>query len=154
VTDSPSPSDVTAAVDSRPPSALIRCIIIFTMAVAFAMVALIYMRWFAYTEPSSMVIIEADANAAGVIIDIARLRDDGKRNPSVMIELGEQNHYTAKYFLEAGSYEVTAMRGDQRLLDFTVRLLEYRAYRASLVGRIPTTAPAQGSESRSGHSTP
>jgi hypothetical protein len=129
--------------DAAPPSRLIQIIVLLTLAVAIAMVALIYVQWLNHSEPSSVLIVEADAAAAGVVVNIARLRADGRPLQPVQIELSEQNNYTASYFLEAGLYDVTPMRGDQVFAQFpTIRLLENRAYKASLVGRVPATAPA------------
>ena len=122
-------------------------ITLFTMAVAFAMVALICYRWFSWSEPSSMVSVEGDAACNGVVVEITELSGGGKGGRKIPVELNEANGYAARFFLEAGYYAVVARRDDAppfKVAPFD--LLEHRKLTIPIAGRFPSTAPAATAE--------
>ena len=112
------------------------------MAVTFAMVALICFRWFSWSEPSSMLEVQGDPAAAGVVIRVVRLQAGGGTPPPIAVELSKANDYSARLFLEAGGYIVTAERPDHTAFKQALQLPAYRKLTISLVGRFPSTAPA------------
>lgn len=116
--------------------------IIFTIAVTFAMVALIYFQWYSWSEPSSMVAVEGDAATNGVVVEIQQVKATETQMRAMPVMLTEANGYAARFFLEAGYYRVTAKRSDAPTFSQMFDLPEYRKLTVSLAGRFPSTAPA------------
>ncbi len=107
------------------------------------MVALICYQWFSWTEPSSMVSVEGDPACAGVVVEITEINTSGRPKRTIPVQLNEANGYTARFFLEAGYYQLIAKR--EGAPDFKIQpfdLMEYRKLTIPLVGRFPSTAPA------------
>jgi ABC-type transporter Mla subunit MlaD len=121
---------------------MIASIVTFVVVVAFLMVTLIYVQWLYWTEPSSMIVVEADAAAAGVLVQVARVRPDGTEVGMVKEEIDADNGYTARFFLEPGVYQVKASRSEEHALDKLVNLQNDRMFRMTLKGRF---APPESS---------
>ena len=145
----PSPSTSPA---SRRRSLIIVSIVTFIVTVAFAMVTLIYVQWLFWTEPSSIIVVEGDLGADGVLVQVARVRPDGTEVGLVKEELVANNGYTARFFLEPGLYQVKASRADEPALRQEVNLLNNRMFRMPLHERF--VAPPGSDSKTQGTTTP
>jgi hypothetical protein len=115
------------------------------MAIAFAMVSLIYFRWFTSAEPTSVFTVFGDQTASGTLIQIVRIGADNHPAGKFEIQLSDTNHYTARFFLNGGVYELVATRPDRpQPLRTSFSLPEGRAMELRLPGSV-STAPSHDS---------
>lgn len=144
MTQQPEPDNSPPAVETEHAhgSVFILGIIVFTICVAIGMVALVYAGWLKNSEPSSMIVIEADKKWDGVLIEVAALRANAKFGTPIPVVLSERNGYVARYYLEPGVYEVSAWSGEYNVFRSNpFQLPDGRAVRQPVGGRPPTTVP-------------
>jgi hypothetical protein len=141
VTDTPHP-----APEPRRRSLLVGSTIVFTLVLAFSMVALIYFRWYTSAEPTSVLTVFGDKAGAGTLVQVMRIDDDKHPPRTIEIRLSEANSYTARFFLSGGVYELVASRSDRpQPLRTSFSLPEGRAMELVLKGLFPATAPTSES---------
>jgi hypothetical protein len=144
VTLEPSPDNSTKPSPPEPGkgSVFVMITIVLTILVGLSMVVLIYIGWVRYSEPSSMIVIEADEAWDGVTVEIAPIRSHNVLGRRIPVELSEQNVYTARFYLEPGPYELAATKSGYVLFRSSFQLPDGRALRQSLRGIQPSTGPA------------
>lgn len=88
---------------------LIHIMVILAALLFVATASLLYFRWLAIQEPTSILILTGtDA------LDGAKVRLTGvNMGKPVEAVFNEQDHYVLKFFLEPGSYSFSIRRGDE-----------------------------------------
>jgi hypothetical protein len=114
-----------------------------SVLMAAAMILIVYVRWFGASEPRNVLMIEGDAAAEGVEVRVDRLTPEPGRVVTFRQTLGPQNGYNVRFFLQPGSYTLTATRSDRPDVirhDFDFGRNQGRLL--NLKGRFPSTRPA------------
>jgi hypothetical protein len=116
--------------------------ILFTIAVAVAMVGMIYWRWFSLAEPTAIIQVEADEAAYGAVATVERV-EPGDRSAPITATFDESNGYRARFFVRAGEYQLSVSRADQPPIQYRpFSVLDNHALTVSVRGKFPSTMPA------------